>query len=93
MCLGGLTSCCKDPKPRDNTDSPTTQPHQEAVDMEAVFAKLEKDIHSPVAAAPEGESHYSVPKKQLEETLTDIKESCALRAKRAHELDSSLHST
>ena len=92
VCLGGLTSCCKDPKPRDNTDSPTTQPHQEAVDMEAVFARLEKDIHSPVATAPEGESHYSAPKK-LEETLTDIKESCALRAKRAHELDSSLHST
>ena len=94
VCLGGLTSCCcKDPQPKENTDSPTTHPHQEAVDMEAVFARLEKDIHSPVPAAPEDDSHYSVPKKQLEETLTDIKESCALRAKRAHELDSSLHST
>ena len=93
MCLGGLTSCCKDPKPQDSTDSPTTPPHQEAVDMEAVFARLEKDIHSPVAAAAEGESHYATPKKRLEETLNDIKESCANRAKRAHELDSSLHST
>ena len=60
--------------------------------MEAVFARLEKDIHSPVATATEGESHYLTPKK-LEETLTDIKESCANCAKRAHELDSSLHST
>ena len=93
MCLGGLTSCCKDPKPQDNTDSPTTPSHQEAVDMEAVFRRLESEIHSPVAVAAEGENHYATPKKRLEETLSDIKESCANRAKRAHELDSSLHST
>ena len=93
VCLGGLTSCCKDPKPKDSTDGPTTQPHQEAVDMEAVFTRLENEIHSPVAVAAEGESHYATPKKRLEETLNDIKESCANRAKRAHELDSSLHST
>ena len=94
VCLGALTSCCcKDPQPKEKPDSPTTHPNQEAVDMEAVFARLERDISSPVPAAPEDDSHYSVPKKQLDETLTDIKESCALRAKRAHELDSSLHST
>ena len=89
--LGGLTSCCKDPKPQDNTDSPTTPSHQEAVDMEAVFTRLESEIHSPVAA--EGENHYTTPKKRLEETMNDIKESCANCARMAHELDSSLHST
>ena len=94
VCLGALTSCCcKDPQPKEKPDSPTTHPNQEAVDMEAVFSRLERDITSPVPAAPEDDSHYSVPKKQLDETLSDIKESCALRAKRAHELDSSLHST
>ena len=95
-CLGALTSCCcKDPQPKEKPDSPTARPSEEAVDMEAVFARLERDITSPAPApaAPEDDSHYAVPKKQLDETLSNIKESCALRAKRAHELDSSLHST
>ena len=95
-CLGALTSCCwKDPQPKEKPDSPTARPSEEAVDMEAVFARLERDITSPTPApaAPEDDSHYAVPKKQLDETLSNIKESCALRAKRAHELDSSLHST
>ena len=91
MCLGGLASCCKPLKPQDNTDSPTAPSHQEAVDMEAAFTRLESEIHSPVAA--EGENHYATPKKRLEETMNDIKESCANRAKKAHELDASLHST
>ena len=95
-CLGALTSCCwKDPQPKETPDSSTARPSEEAVDMEAVFARLERDITSPTPApaAPEDDSHYAVPKKQLDETLSNIKESCALRAKRAHELDSSLHST
>ena len=91
VCLGGIASCCKPPKPQDNTESPTAPSHSEAVDMEAAFTRLENDIHSPVAA--EGESYYATPKKRLEETMNDIKESCANRARLAHELDSSLHST
>ena len=91
MCLGGLASCCKPPKPQDNTDSPTAPSHQEAVDMEAAFTRLESEIHSPVTA--EEENHYATQKKRLEETMNDIKESCANRARMAHELDSSLHST
>ena len=59
--------------------------------MEAAFTRLESEIHSPVAA--EGENHYATPKKRLEETMNDIKESCANCARMAHELDSSLHST
>ena len=91
MCLGGLASCCRPPKPQDNTVNPTAPSHQEAVDMEAAFTRLESEIHSPVAA--EGENHYVTQKKRLEETMNDIKESCANRAKKAHELDASLHST
>ena len=59
--------------------------------MEAAFTRLENDTHHPVAA--EGESYYATPKKRLEETMKDINESCANRARLAHELDSSLHST
>ena len=43
--------------------------------MEAAFARLENDTHSPVAA--EGESYYATPKKRLEETMKDINELCA----------------
>ena len=91
VCLGGLANCCWPPKPQENTVNPTAPSHQEAVDMEAAFTRLESDIHSPTAT--EGESHYATPKKRMEETMNDIKESCANRAKRAHELDTSLHST
>ena len=102
-CLGALTSCCwKDPQPKETPDSSTARHSEEAVDMETVFARLERDrlerditspTPAPAPATPEDDNHYAVPKKQLDETLSNIKESCALRAKRAHELDSSLHST
>ena len=90
VCLGGIARCCTSPKTQDNTESPTAPTHSEAVDMEAAFARLEHDTHSPVAV--EGESYYATPKKRLEETMKDINESCANCARLAHELDSSLHS-
>ena len=69
-CLGALTSCCwKDPQPKETPDSSTARHSEEAVDMEAVFARLERDITSPTPApapapaAPEDDSHYAVPKK------------------------------
>ena len=57
--------------------------------MEAMFARLEHDTHTPVAV--EGESYYATPRRRLEETIEDINESAANRARLAHELDSSLH--
>ena len=96
-CLGGLASCCWSPKPRpkDEAADPTAPSHQEAVDMEAAFArmehKLENDIHSPTHT--EGGSHYATPKKQVEDAIQDIRDSCANRAKEAHDLDRSFHST
>ena len=95
VCLGGLANCCWPPKPKEETVNPTAPSHQEAVDMEAAFSRLEQrlesDIRSPTPT--EGESHYATPKKQVEDAMNDIRESCANRAKKAHELDSSLHST
>ena len=57
--------------------------------MEAAFARLEQDIHTPVAV--KGESYYTTPRRRLEETMKDINELAANRARLAHELDSSLH--
>merc|ERR1711867_31828 len=57
VCFGGLAKCCESPKDRDNTKSPTAPTHSEAVDMEAAFARLEQDIHTPVAV--KGESYYA----------------------------------
>ena len=89
VCLGGLAKCCETPKDRDNTESPTAPAHSEAVDMEAAFARLEQDTHTPVAV--KGESYYATPRRRLEETMKDINKSCANCARLAHELDSSLH--
>ena len=52
--------------------------------------RLDHDIHTPVAV--EGESYYATPRRRLEETMKDINELAANRARLAHELDSSLHS-
>ena len=46
--------------------------------MEAAFARLEQDTHTPVAV--EGESYYATPRRRLEERMKDINESCANRA-------------
>ena len=78
VCLGGIARCCTSPKTQDDTESPTAPTHSEAVDMEAAFARLEHDTHSPVAV--EGESYYATPRRRLEETMKDINESCANRA-------------
>ena len=51
--------------------------------------RLDHDIHSPVAV--EGESYYATPRQRLEETMKDINESAANRARLAHQHDSNLH--
>ena len=46
--------------------------------MEAAFARLEQDTHTPMAV--KGESYYATPRRRLEETMKDINEACANRA-------------
>ena len=58
--------------------------------MEAMMERLDRDTHTPAVA--EGESYYDTPKRQLEETMKDINESAANRARLAHQHDSLHHS-
>ena len=90
VCFGGLVRCCATPKDQGHTQHPSSPPHTEAVDMEAMMERLDHDIHTPVA--PEDESYYATPKRQLEETMKDINESAANRARLAHQHDSLHHS-
>ena len=90
VCFGGLVRCCATPKDQDHTQHPSSPPHTEAVDMEAMMERLDHDIHTPVA--PVDESYYATPKRQLEETMKDIKESATNRARLAHQHDSLHHS-
>merc|ERR1712115_492630 len=47
VCLGGLVRCCTTSKGPDHTQNPSCPPHTEAVDMEAMMERLDRETHSP----------------------------------------------
>ena len=54
--------------------------------MEAAMERLEFDAMNP--AKIQEDNHYSTPTKQLQETMRDINDSAANRARATHETDS-----
>ena len=93
VCFSGLFRCCETPKDKDHIQQPSSPPHTEAMDMEAMMERLDHETHTPVVpVAPVDENYYATPKRQLEETMKDINESAINRARLAIQHDSLHHS-